>query len=525
MNADTELVPTALAVTNEGAQADKENEQAEPIEFDKPKKQKFHLFKNRKTKEKKRYPIRTQLLAGFGLFTVIILALLWIFQIALLNPFYKLIKKSEVRHTMSEVISRLDDDDYIEELMDICRDKNLEIMLTDEYGSKIVSIVNGRSDFFDLLGSDMACEIYSKVSNSGGEEIFTLGGKSHYNQFALSKEESFVYIKLCSLSNGESRMIVLTAELTPVDATRNTLEILLIAISAVMILMAVGLAIVLSKGISKPIESINESAKKLAEGDYETEFNKFGSKETSELADTLNYARKELDKVESLRRELIANVSHDLRTPLTMIKGYSEVMRDIPGENTPQNVQVIIDETERLTSLVNDMLDISKLESGNMKIDPNLMNLTQSIKAILHRYDKLSDYHFTFDYDEEIWVVADELKISQVVYNLVNNALTYTGEDKSISIKQERNGDRVRVSVTDTGEGIAQDQLQNIWNRYYKVDKAHKRAQRGTGLGLSIVKKILDLHGGAYGVVSTIGVGSTFWFELDIAEDIAKGEE
>ncbi len=516
MNAENELV-TVVSDAVENSAADDASSKKEKF--------KFNLFgrkdgqKEKTRKPKKRYHIRTQLLWGFGLFTVIILALLWIFQIALLNPFYKLIKKSEVRHTMSEVVESLDDDDYIEELMDLCRDRNLEIMLTDEYGSKIVSIVNGRSDFFDMLGSDMACKIYSKVSNSGGEEIFTLDGKNPHGIYGTQSDESFVYIKLCSNSAGESRMIVLTAELTPVDATRNTLEILLLAISVVMILMSVVLAVVLSRGISRPIESINESAKKLAGGDYETEFREFGSKETCELADTLNFTRKELGKVESLRRELIANVSHDLRTPLTMIKGYSEVMRDIPGENTPQNVQVIIDETERLTGLVNDMLDISKLETGNMKIDPSLMNLTQSIKAILHRYDKLSDYRFTFDYDEEIWVVADELKISQVVYNLVNNALTYTGDDKSISIKQERRGDRVRVSVTDTGEGIEQDKIQNIWDRYYKVDKAHKRAQKGTGLGLSIVKKILDLHGGAYGVVSTLGVGSTFWFELNVAEN------
>ena len=505
MSADTEMV---LVPQNE------EPPKAEEVQKPKKPRRRIMIDIFRKIRQ---YPIRTQLLAGFGIFTVVILILLWVFQIALLNPFYRFIKKNEVRQTMKYVISTINDDDYIEELMDICREKNLEIMITDEYGYSITNIVNGRSDFFEMLGSDMAAQIYSQVSNSGGEQIFTLKNSERSGfPFGGNQEESFVYIKLCSTSTGASRMIVLTSALTPVDATINTLKILLLAISAVMIIMAIILAIVLSRSISKPIEAINESAKKLAEGDYETEFASFGSRETMELADTLNYTRVELGKVESLRRELIANVSHDLRTPLTMIKGYSEVMRDIPGENSPENVQVIIDETERLTSLVNDMLDISKLESGNMKIDPSTMNLTESIKNIMHRYDKLSDYHFSFDYDEEVWVYADELKISQVVYNLVNNALTYTGEDKTIKVVQTVNDGKVRVSVIDTGEGIEQNQLQNIWDRYYKVDKAHKRAQKGTGLGLSIVKKILDLHGGNYGVLSTIGVGSTFWFELDV---------
>ena len=177
-------------------------------------------------------------------------------------------------------------------------------------------------------------------------------------------------------------------------------------------------------------------------------------REVRELARTLNYAAGELSKVEGLRRDLLANVSHDLRTPLTMIKGYSEVMRDLPGENTPENVQIIIDEAERLTNLVNDLLDLSKLEAGVLPLEKTRFNLTESIRGILHRYDKLADYHFPFLYREEVWVDADELKISQVVYNLVNNAITYSGKDKTITLRQELWQGKVRVSVTDTGEGI-----------------------------------------------------------------------
>ena len=201
-----------------------------------------------------------------------------------------------------------------------------------------------------------------------------------------------------------------------------------------------------------------------------------------------------------------------------MIKGYSEVMRDLPGENTPENVQIIIDEAERLTNLVNDLLDLSKLEAGVLPLEKTRFNLTESIRGILHRYDKLADYHFPFLYREEVWVDADELKISQVVYNLVNNAITYSGKDKTITLRQELWQGKVRVSVTDTGEGIPQDKLKDIWERYYKVDKEHKRAQMGSGLGLSIVKNILDMHGGTYGVTSTLGQGSTFWFELPVAQ-------
>ena len=275
-------------------------------------------------------------------------------------------------------------------------------------------------------------------------------------------------------------------------------------------------------GFSQPIIKINRSAKALGSGNYQVTFDENGYQEISELARALNYAARELSKVENLQRELIANISHDLRTPLTMITGYSEVMRDLPGENTPENVQVIIDEAKRLTTLVNDVLDISKLQSGTQTLHRTDFSLTESIRKILERYTKLVDYDISFLAEQDVWVYADELKISQVIYNLINNAITHTGPDKKVTITQtllSGSPQRVRIAVTDTGEGLEEDKLQDIWERYYKVDKTHKRAQVGTGLGLSIVKTVLDLHGGAsYGVDSTLGHGSTFWFELPAKE-------
>ena len=261
----------------------------------------------------------------------------------------------------------------------------------------------------------------------------------------------------------------------------------------------------------------------MANGDYDVHFAGHDFLEISELSNTLNYAAVELSKVEALRRELIANISHDLRTPLTMITGYAEVMRDLPGENSPENIQIIIDEAGRLNDLVNDLLDLSRLEAGVITLEKERFNLTESIRDILTRYDKLADYRFPFSYQEEAWVEGDKLKLSQVVYNLVNNAVNYAGEDKTVSLRQELREGRVRVSVTDTGEGIPADKLRDIWERYYKVDREHRRAQVGTGLGLSIVKNVLDLHGGTYGVVSELGKGSTFWFELPREESLPAG--
>ena len=485
-----------------------------------------------------RFGIRFHIFTGFTIFVAVIVALLWIFQIAMLNSFYRMIRKAEVKSTMSDVISCINDDDFESKMLDICRNQNLEVLITDENGIGKFTQVNGRSELFDYIISSNAAEMYQETVENGGELSLTIDNTdstSSYNYYfedfgipGRSKKyedsEIYVNVRICSAESGESLMVMLTAGLVPIDSTITTLKVQLWVLTAVMIILSAILALAISRRLSQPIEAINSSAKELAKGSYDTEFTESGSKEIAELAGTLNYARVELSKVDGLRRELIANVSHDLRTPLTMIKGYSEVMRDIPGENTPENVQVIIDETERLTSLVNDMLDISKLESGTITLDRATVNITSSVKAILHRYDKLADYRFIFNYDNEVYVDGDELKLSQVIYNLVNNAITYTGEDKTITIDQKKSGGKVTISVSDTGEGIPADKLPYIWERYYKVDKAHKRAQRGTGLGLSIVKKIVDMHGGTYGVTSVEGEGSTFYFTLDTVDAPAEDE-
>ena len=229
----------------------------------------------------------------------------------------------------------------------------------------------------------------------------------------------------------------------------------------------------------------------------------------------MNYTSSELKKVEGLRRELVSNVSHDMRTPLTMITGYSEVMRDIPGENSPENIQIIIDEANRLTSLVNNLMDISKLESGAIAMQNSVFCITDCIKDIFSRYTKLIEqdgYNIVFESDCDAYIKADPLRISQVLYNLINNAINYAGEDKTIIVKQSVSPDRVCIEIIDHGVGIEEDKLPYIWDRYYKVDKEHKMAVVGTGLGLSIVKNILNKYDAEFGVKSTIGFGSDFWF-------------
>lgn len=334
-------------------------------------------------------------------------------------------------------------------------------------------------------------------------------------------QESMVSASIVDIQ-GKSCLMLVSIKLTPVEATVTTLRIQLVYISIIIVALAFLLAFIISRSISGSIIKVNESAKELAHGNFEVTFGEKDYKEIGQLSDTLNYAAKELAKTEALQRELLANVSHDLRTPLTMIIAYSEVMRDLPGENTPENVQVVIEEAQRLTNLVNDMLDVSKLQAGVLQIDKHVYNLTDSVERVMERYVKLKEqdnYQIHFLCKEHVSVCADEYKIYQVLYNLINNAINYTGEDKQVTVEQIVKDGRVRIEVRDTGSGIPPEELDNVWERYYKVDKVHKRAIQGTGLGLSICKNILRLHQAEYGVESEAGCGSVFWFELEVVSE------
>ena len=206
----------------------------------------------------------------------------------------------------------------------------------------------------------------------------------------------------------------------------------------------------------------------------------------------------------------MANVSHDLKTPLTMITGYAEMMRDLPGENTKENLQIIIDEVNRLNILVNDMLNLSKFSSKTIELNLTTYSITDKLNEIVDRYNKFqdnNDFVFEFDYNKRVFIRADDTKIEQVIYNFINNAIIYSGESKIISIKQEIVNKDVIIKVTDYGVGIKEEDISYIWDRYYRIDRGHQRSTQGSGLGLSIVKSILEYHS-----------GSTFWFKMPIEE-------
>lgn len=475
--------------------------------------------------------IKYKLFFYLALFAAVMLVMLWFFQIVFLDDFYRRIKINSIKSSAETIEKNINNENLNVLLNSISKQNQTYIRIMLEDGTNVFSSDAAPDSLIHRMPSNELYDLYKRAEQNGGELLESRGGeprdrllKDKYFQGPMPKgigriDESVIYVRLVEKEDGSKVVVMLNSTITPVNATVDTLRVQLVYVTIITILLALGLALFVSKRISRPIIKINDSAKELAKGNYETTFEGRGYLEIAELNDTLNYAAKELSKVEGLRRELIANISHDLRTPLTMITGYGEVMRDLPGENTPENIQIIIDEAKRLTTLVNDILDISKFRSGTQSLAVERFNLTKSVEEILVRYNKLTEqdgYKLNFISSGNAWVKADPVKISQVLYNLINNAITYTGPDKTVTIVQSNNGEHVKIEIIDSGEGIEEELLPLIWDRYYKVDKAHKRAAIGTGLGLSIVKTILDMHRAEYGVISKNGQGSIFWFELKL---------
>lgn len=314
----------------------------------------------------------------------------------------------------------------------------------------------------------------------------------------------------------------INVSLEPTDPAISIIRSELIYISIFIYLSSFVIAYYISRHISKPIKELNNEVTKMSKGDLITPFNEESNiEEIRELSKSLNLTKKELSKIDTTRKDLLANVSHDLKTPLTMIKAYAEMARDLNKDNLDKrtdNLNVIIEESDRLNALVNNILELSKSEASMDTLDKENFSINELINKVLHRFDYLKEegYSINFVSKKDYIIYADIQKIEQVIYNLVINAVNYTGKDKKVTVKIEENKGNIRVYVIDTGKGIDEEEINLIWDKYYKNEKNHQRNKVGSGLGLSIVKNILIKHNFNYGVISKKGHGSKFYFDVNI---------
>ena len=351
---------------------------------------------------------------------------------------------------------------------------------------------------------------------------------SQKGKYALYEGEGeYLFVSEISLLPQRTTYLYVRQSLELLDQTTARMNVRVLLISIFVFVLSLAITSAVAGWFTNPISEMTNKARQLAQGDFDVDFGgeKYGT-EMVALADALNFARDELSKTDRMQKELIANVSHDFKTPLTMIKAYASMIIEISGEipeKRNKHAQVIVDEADRLASLVNDVLDLSKIRSGIEELKRTEFDISSYVYEIIDRFAYLREahgYQFITDIDEELYTFADEGKIGQVLYNLIGNAANYTGSNNTVYVRLKKESDTVcRFSVTDTGKGIKPEELPEIWERYYRSTDSHKRPVRGTGLGLSIVKTILEKHEFLFGVDSEVGRGSTFYVLFPLATE------
>ena len=460
-------------------------------------------------KTKKKTSIQAKTLFFLLTYNIVIIVLLWVCQIKILDIYYE---KEQIVN-MDNIVNDLKNtntSDLSAALLDIAYDNDVCIVLSN--GLNVAGTYN-----INMNG----CAL--KSNNTKVKELMYnfVQSESSFKSYRFVNDDKHISALMYGVKIDDSDIFIYS-NLEDISDFTLIIKRQLMYVCVIGIFIAIIMSIFLSNKITEPITKITKKAKKLGSGDTEVSFDDSGIKEIDELSETLTQAQEEMVKTDELRRDLMANVSHDLKTPLTMIKAYAEMIRDISykdPEKMNEHLGIIVDETDRLTVLVNDILDLSRMQSNADILSIEKFDLAEDIKTIVNRYQIIKEtekYIINVEMPDSIMIKADKKKLNQVIYNLINNAINYTGEDKTVTVRVTKHKKYYLVEIIDTGKGIKESEIPYIWNKYYKNDKNHQRNVVSTGLGLSIVKEILELHGYEYGVKSTLKKGSTFYFKIRI---------
>lgn len=457
----------------------------------------------------------------------------------LIKPYYRNSKEENVK-TISDKIQQyvIESDGNSKDLskaFQVTVDNNVCVAIYNENGHLIYDA--------DSLGS--GCVFHAPLKATEGSDVNFKDGLDLQNQFektqdslninvtnTLTNQEMIVYGRKIKADLANYYLYV-NSPLEPVGSIISFLSQQYLFYTIIVMIIASIISIFISNRLTRPIVDMKKEADKLAAADYSVTFDGGYFSETKELASTLNNATKKLSKIDELRKDLIANISHDIKTPLTSIKAYAEMIRDISGDNKAmrdKHLDVIMKEADYLDHLVVDMSELSRMQSGNYVLNWCNFDLVTVIKEVLDLDEQMikeSKLHVETELPESLYVFADPIKIKQCIYNYMSNAIKHTPAGKKVTIRAYRMDDEetVRLEVEDEGEGIGEKDLKYIWDRYHKSSRSFSRSMTSTGLGLAIVKAILDAHHAEYGVNSEMNVGSLFYFELKQPNEVEEIED
>lgn len=404
----------------------------------------------------------------------------------------------------------------------ICSANGCDIFICDTNGKVILcrEMINGN------IREGNACETHSsyqippdimkKATKGNFSEITLLGDTYSVNQLVVASP----------IRAGSNTMGVVFASKSVASTIYSFVKSVsqIVLFSAVVVLVAIAfLTYFMVYRFTRPLRQISYAAKRYAVGNFEYKIPVKGDDELADLAKGLNKMASSLSVLEGSRRSFVANVSHELKTPMTTIGGFIDGMLDgtIPKEKHDYYLKIVSEEVKRLSRLVTGMLNMSKLEAGEMQINAKEFDLSQCIfRTLLNFENKIEAKKLEiigFENAEKVIVKADEDMLMQVIYNLVDNAIKFTPQSGMISFKIFSDDKKAYVSITNSGQGISPEELDKIFERFYKIDKSRSFDVKGAGLGLYIVQNIINLHGGEIKATSEEGkfTDFSFWIPLE----------
>jgi signal transduction histidine kinase len=469
--------------------------------------------------------IRSKLWFGMMVLVGIIILLLWLFQIIFLEKFYSVLEVNSVIGKAENIVKELEKLNSLEEmntsaplnntLNKLIYEKQLTIQIINE--SKYVVYQESSGNTMGMGGSMM--EPSSQVIQSAFQGNITKQQITH-PRFGVQ----FLYIGLpIPRASGLNGVMLITMPMASVEDTADILKKQLVIITGILLLVSLVLSFRLSKRFADPILKISRQAEAYTVGQLNVRIKDAGKDEIGQLADRMNRMGDVLLQNELLQKEIIANVSHELRTPLALIRGYAETLRDVSGDNPEKRsrqLNIIVEESERLSDIVEDILKLSQLQAGAASLKKEVFSLQDILLKIKDHYQLQEEAH-TLQMkgvaELQDGVIGDPMRIEQVLRNLLDNAFRHSKEHEPVEVSAVSVNNHIRVEVIDHGEGIAKEDQEHIFERYYRGKREDGKKSKGTGLGLAIVKSILELHQMPYGVISEQGKGTTFWFELEKA--------
>lgn len=464
--------------------------------------------------------LRNRIWLVFAVFSVTILGITWGFQTLAFNRLYYRQELARIETLGNEITEEWKNVRFSQPASIRFYRDELPVRIFNQAGAETPEPAGISSDP-DPLG---AAQFISKYEASGNAVyINTVGTEGPDTGFIIFGR------KIPNLKAPDNSLYVYIVDpLGPLNSVRTIMTQQLVLLGCVTVILAIIIAYFMASTIAKPIVDLTEQAALLAQGDYSVKFGSNDVTEIRQLSDTLNDATQKLAQIDETKNTLLASVSHDLRTPLTMIKAYAEMIRDLSGNNEErrrEHIGIILQEADWMSDLITDILEYSRIRSGTMNYEMRVLDLASLTDVCTERFSESMVQHdkgVTIDWENTgyypVW--GDLVRIQRVINNLLDNAIKFSDPGGTVHIRIRNDAALGTVwEITDHGPGIAPENMDAIWDRYFTRDIGAPRKSGSTGLGLPIVRGILEAHGAKYGVFSTPGEGARFWFSMKAVQE------